>query len=359
MLVDAGLVRERVLTDDRLVPGHRDAGVVGHQAAGPHQFGRVQSGADAVDLGSGVKRHDHFLEGGVARSLADAVDRHFDLARAGLDRRQRVRGGAAEIVVAVRRPDDAVGAVGVLHQVPEQVGVLDRHVVADRVGDVQGGGALGDGQRENLDHEVRVGAAAVLGAELDVVAERPGVRDHVADLAQYLLAGHAQLALHVQVRGRDEGVDPRLCGIADPLPGLVDVLAPAAGEPRDDRSVAASDLPRDPPYALQVVRARGREAGLHDVDAEHGELARHLEFLGARHRCARRLLAVAQRGVEDPDVVAVRPWSRHRYTSLASRNGIIRRSSRPTSSIGCVLSFARRGSKRGRPFRFSAIQSRA
>ena len=63
--------------------------------------------------------------------------------------------------------------------------------------------------------------------------------------------------------------------------------------PRDDRSVAAADLPRNPPYALQVVRARGRKAGLHDVNTEHGELPRYLEFLGARHRRARGLLAVA------------------------------------------------------------------
>ena len=37
VLMDAGLVGEGVLADDRLVPLHLDAGDVGHQPAGGHQ----------------------------------------------------------------------------------------------------------------------------------------------------------------------------------------------------------------------------------------------------------------------------------------------------------------------------------
>ena len=45
--------------------------------------------------------HDDLLERRVAGALAEAVDRHLDLARAGLDRGQRVGRGQTQVVVAV------------------------------------------------------------------------------------------------------------------------------------------------------------------------------------------------------------------------------------------------------------------
>ena len=58
-------------------------------------------------------------------------------------------------------------------------------------------------------------------------------------------------------------------------------------------------------HRLEVARRRDREAGLHDVHAELGELVRHPELLGHGHAAAGGLLAVAQRGVEDEDSVGV------------------------------------------------------
>ena len=47
------------------------------------------------------ERHHDLLEGGVAGTLAEAVDRDLDLAGAGLDRGERVRRREAQVVVAV------------------------------------------------------------------------------------------------------------------------------------------------------------------------------------------------------------------------------------------------------------------
>ena len=52
-------------------------------------------------------------------------------------------------------------------------------------------------------------------------------------------------------------------------------------------------------HTFPVAARGGRKAGLDDVDAELRERARHAQFLGLRHAAARRLLAVAQRRVED------------------------------------------------------------
>ena len=58
-------------------------------------------------------------------------------------------------------------------------------------------------------------------------------------------------------------------------------------------------------HGLEVARRGDREAGLDDVDAEARELVGDLELLGRVQRDAGRLLAVAQRGVEDDDPVGV------------------------------------------------------
>ena len=66
----------------------------------------------------------------------------------------------------------------------------------------------------------------------------------------------------------------------------------------DDRP---ADLARDLPRRFRVGRRRDREAGLDDVDAERVERPRQRQLRRHVHREAGRLLAVAQRRVEDDD----------------------------------------------------------
>src|SRR3954468_15015594 len=102
--MDTGLMGEGVLADDRLVwlrPLPRELR--------QHLTGRVQlAGVDlglksAVEVRPDLQRHHYLFDRGVASPLADAVDAALDLARAGLDRRQRVGNGHPEVVVAVDR----------------------------------------------------------------------------------------------------------------------------------------------------------------------------------------------------------------------------------------------------------------
>ena len=65
-----------------------------------------------------------------------------------------------------------------------------------------------------------------------------------------------------------------------------------------------SRLLGDPPDGLEVAGGRGRETGLDHVDVEARQLAGDLELLGRGQAGARRLLAVAEGRVEDPDVPA-------------------------------------------------------
>jgi len=115
----------------------------------------------------------------------------------------------------------------------------------------------------------------------------------------------------VDLAGGDEGVNPRAARVPDGFPRGVDVLPVAPREAADDGHVAVlpegrvPDLDGDGAHGVQVVGGGCREAGLDDVDAEAGELAGDDELLGAGHGGARGLLPVAERGVEDADVVGV------------------------------------------------------
>jgi hypothetical protein len=79
----------------------------------------------------------------------------------------------------------------------------------------------------------------------------------------------------------------------------------ARARPADDRSM---DLARDGLDGLEVAGRGDREARLDDVDAQARELVGDLELLGRVERDAGRLLAVAQRGVEDQYSVGALRW---------------------------------------------------
>ena len=72
--------------------------------------------------------------------------------------------------------------------------------------------------------------------------------------------------------------------------------------PQIDRAL---DLAGDRLDGLEVAGRGDREAGLDHVDAQPRELLGDLELLGGVQRDAGRLLAVAQRRVEDVDAVCV------------------------------------------------------
>ena len=115
--------------------------------------------------------------------------------------------------------------------------------------------------------------------------------------------GHPQLVLAVDRRGGQEDVDPRPLGELDGLPGAVDVALVAPGQAADGR---AGDLGGDGPDRLEVAVARrsGNPASMMSTPSA-GQRPGHLELLGHVHARARRLLAVAQRRVEDPDPVRI------------------------------------------------------
>ena len=207
-----------------------------------------------------------------------------------------------EVVVAVDRQHDVAQPGRQLVQPAQERRVLLGHRVADGVGDVDRRRALVDRDLDDLGGVLDVGARGVHRGELDVVDQRRAWATAARAWPLTSSRVEAQLVLDVDVRRRDERVDPRPLGVAYRPVGGIDVPHMNAREAGDD---GALDLAGDRLHGLEVARRGDREAGLDDVDPQPRELVRDLELLARVQRDPRRLLAVSQGGVEDDYAVVI------------------------------------------------------
>ncbi|MNS97555.1 hypothetical protein D3C72_1318920 [compost metagenome] len=299
---------ERVGAHHGLVGLHHEAGGLADHAAGGHDVLGVDVQVEPEVVPARLHGHDHFFERAIACALSQAVDRALDLARAAdLHAGQRVRHGHAQVVVAMHRPDRLVAVGNALAQHLDEVAVQLRNGVADGVGHVDGGGALVDHGLEHAAQEVGVAAVAVFGAELDVGDLVAREAHGQLGLLMHLVGRHAQLLLHVQRRGRDEGVDAPTRRALQGLGRARDVAVVGTRQAAHRRVL---DRVGDGLHGLEVAVRTGRKAGFDDVDPEPLQQLGDAQFFVARHRGAGRLFAVAQSGVENNELVGHRgsPW---------------------------------------------------
>jgi len=173
-------------------------------------------------------------------------------------------------------------------------------MVADRVGQVHGGGPGVDRRLEYAAQVVAVAARAVFGRELHVVREGLGVRHGVDGGLNDLVAAHLELVLEVDVGGGDEGVDARPDGLPDRLPGAVDVRPGGAGEGGD---LGLLQPARDLGDGLEVAFGSRWKTGLEHVDPQLFELERNSQLFRGVHARPRALLAIPECRVENDDAV--------------------------------------------------------
>ncbi len=255
--------------------------------AGADDLGRIDSRVESKVLVACPKGHDHLFETGVAGPFPNAVDGDLNLAGAGSDSRQTVGRGQTEVVMAVDRPNDTVGAWGLFSKQPDQLEKLFRGGIAHGVGDVESCSTRLDGMAEYINQEFPVRPTGILGAELHVAAQRSGVGNHLAGSVDHGRSSHPQLMLEMEIRGCDEGVNSRLGCPFYGLPGGVNVFWVGTCETRYHRAVGRPDLAGDLSNSLQVVWTGCRKSGLDDIDTKSCQLASNFELFGARQAGAR------------------------------------------------------------------------
>src|SRR5437762_13771294 len=133
-------------------------------------------------------------------------------------------------------------------------------------------------------------------------------------LFQHLLLRLLQLEFQVDIAGGDERMDSRPARARERLRGAFDVERAAARQGRDLRPW---ELPAHGLHRLEVAFRSDGETCLQDVHAKIHQLAGHPQLFRYGHAAPGRLVAVAQRGVEDvyaiahdhlPDTSIMRGW---------------------------------------------------
>ena len=187
--------------------------------------GRVQFIFVKVSVSLESGRHDTFSEGHGSSVLANAFDGTLQLAGAIEVFRQAVDAGRAEVVLAVFREDDTIGAGHVLAEFGDEASALPWHLPSRGVGDIDGGGAgLNDGPEDAVNN-LGVEPPSVFQAKLNVVASQAFGKGHGIHGGLDDLVGHlVEFGLRVHLGGGDKGVDTGAPGALDGVPGALNVL---------------------------------------------------------------------------------------------------------------------------------------
>ena len=175
---------------------------------------------------------------------------------------------------------------------------LLRRGIADGVGNVDCGRTGIDHCLDDAAEKRQVGASGVLRRKLHVTAEVAGAFDPGHGPGGDFVLAQSQFELAVDRARRQKHVDAGPLRQTQRLPRPVDVGIVAAGQPADDCPADAGGNLAD---TGKVARRRDRKSRFNNIHAQLHQRLRHLHFFGEVHACARRLFAIAQRGVENAD----------------------------------------------------------
>ena len=260
----------------------------------------IDAGIEMEQILTGTNGHHDFLQGSVARALAQTVDRALHLPGTLNHRRQGVGYGKAQIVMAVYRENRLVSVGHPGHDLSDGVTELLRNGIAHGVGNVNGPSTGGDCRLDDSAQEVEFGAPRILAGKLNIIHVSTSTLDRPDRLLNHRLRLHLQLVFHVNGRGGNEGVNTPPFRWANGLGGAVDILVECPGKAAYG---GFPDVLGDALYRLEIALAGDRKPRFNDI---HSKLLQHFgdtELLGLVHRCTGTLLTVAQGGVENHEVV--------------------------------------------------------
>ena len=304
--VDAGLGGEGRAADIRALVMRR---AVEKLIEGPRQAGQtdklvpVDRDLEARRIGFlQTERRNDGDEVGIAAALADAIERALDLARARFDRGEGICDRLAGVVMRVDAErgtgdagcDHGRDDVADLRRLRAAIGVAEHHpagtglVCLFRAGKC----VLGIGF---------VTVEKMLAVDHGKLARRDHGLDAVTDAFEVFLIAAAQRHFHVIVPafrhqadgirlGLDELAQARIVGGGN---------AGALGHAEGDEAGLLRALPGE---ECRVGRVRSRIAAFDEVDAELVQHGRDGDLVLDREVDARRLLAVAERRVEQSDL---------------------------------------------------------
>ena len=228
---------------------------------------------------------------------------HLHLTRPVFHGGQGIGRGQTQIVVAVDRDDRPADVRHPREEQRDQIAELLGDGIAHRVGDVDRCRARGDDRFDHLAEITSIAPGRVHRREFHIPRVTAGMGDRRNGLLEDLGARLPELVFKVDVRRRDEGVDPGRRRPGDGLPGAFDVGGVRPGERRD---LTATDLPGDLLHRCKITVRRHRETCLDDIHAHFFELTGDPQLFVRVHARPGRLLAVPQRRVKNKNPLPFR-----------------------------------------------------
>ena len=199
------------------------------------------------------------------------------------------------------RPDGLVRIGDALTQCFDEIAIQLWHGIAHGVRNVERGGSFLDDRLKHTAQKVHVTAIAIFRAELDIRDTRAGVTHRLFGLLQHLVWGHAQLFLHVQRTGRNEGVDACPVCTRQCIGSTANVTVIGSGQ----RTYGGIfDDVGNGLHSFKVTVRAGGKARFNDVNFQTLKLAGNAQLFIFGHGSAGRLLAVTQGGVKNDQLVA-------------------------------------------------------
>ncbi len=296
VLVDARLVCKSVFTDDRLVPRRMHSRNTGYQPRCWIEPRRIDAGLEAEEFRACPDGHDGLFQAAVTGALADAVDRALDLARAGVDGRQAVGDGHAEIVMAVHAQYDSVDSVDVLRQIAEQAIEFGWHGIAHGVGNVNRCRAGFDGGRNHFRQIGQLGAGRIFRRKLHIINQLARHLYRTDRAPDDLFLGHLEFMLTVNRTGGNKHMDSMTVGTLYGIVDLLNISGVATGKSTNNRAEVLIRYGFD---RFEIAGRSGREARFDNVHVQFGQRLGNAEFLAERHTTARGLFSVPQCRVEN------------------------------------------------------------
>ncbi len=187
-----------------------------------------------------------------------------------------------------------------LLQVADDIEILRRYGVADGIRNIDRGGTSLNHRLNNLGQKRQPGPGGVLGRELDVRRITDCPLDRSDSGFKHLLFTHLQLMLHMDVAGRDEGMNPAtLTGVLQCLPSAVNVHVVSSRKSGDLWALNRLGNLLD---RFKIAIRGDRKTGFHDIDIKPLQLVGDPYLFLDVHARAWRLLTITQSGIKNNDL---------------------------------------------------------
>ncbi len=301
VLMNPGLMSERVLSHNGLVSLHLHPGDRRHQVTGRIQPIGIHIRLTAVIVGPRFDRHHDLFQRGVARTFAQSVDRAFNLTSSGFDRRQTVGHGQSQIVVTVSTDDRTIDIRHILSEIRNHSVVVTGCGITHRIRDIDCRGTGRNGAFHHFAQEVEFCASRVFRREFNVVAKLLCLLDRPHRAFDNLVLVHLQLEFPMDGTGGQEHVDSSLFGVNQRFLRPLNIVVQTAGQSADGGPISIS--PCDFRDSFKVSGRSDRKSGFDHIHSQFHQRTSHLQLFAGVHAATGRLFAITQRGIKNDDPV--------------------------------------------------------